>query len=193
MGLLDKVTKLGKKVISDVTSDESKEKAKEFIAGVPGFMSEVAKGVAETAKDVKEYVQDAVKDDEPVVATTTQEPVNQTACSNNEDTCDGTCNCTCREKLLKLLAKEFPQYTVKENVSPTTIGGTGKFMNYSIGVYSAETPKLFIMVIGKTTCAHREYRWSKQEAAKNGITMINFVDHYPNERDYIVNRLHKYL
>ena len=100
---------------------------------------------------------------------------------------------SCREKLLKVLEAEFPEYDVVENVSPATIGGVGRFMNYSIGVYKGETPKLFIMIIGKTTCAHREYRWSKEEAMKNHIEMINFVEHYPNTIAYITDRLHKYL
>lgn len=63
-------------------------------------------------------------------------------------------------------------------------------MNYSLDVYNGETPKLFIMIIGKTIYAHREYRFSKQEAEKNGITMINFIEHYPNEISYIEDRLH---
>ena len=96
-------------------------------------------------------------------------------------------------KLREVLASEFPSYTVKEDVSPTTIGGTGKFMNYSFAVYQGETPKLFMMIIGNTTCSHREYRWSKEQAAKAGVTMINFIKHEPNSVLYIKTRLHKYL
>ena len=96
-------------------------------------------------------------------------------------------------KLREVLASEFASYTVKENVSPATIGGTGKFMNYSFAVYQGETPKLFMMIIGKTTCTHREYRWSKEQAAKAGVTMINFMAHEPNSVLYIKTRLHKYL
>lgn len=104
-----------------------------------------------------------------------------------------TDNRDCREKLLGILSSEFAGYTVRENVSPATIGGSGRFMNYSLAVYSGETPKLFIMIIGKTTCSHREYRWSKDEAAKQGIPLINFIEHYPNETGYISQRLHRYL
>lgn len=96
-------------------------------------------------------------------------------------------------KLREVLASEFPSYTVKEDVSPSTIGGTGKFMNYSFAVYQGETPKLFMMIIGNTTCSHREYRWSKEQAAKAGVTMINFIKHEPNSVLYIKTRLHKYL
>lgn len=96
-------------------------------------------------------------------------------------------------KIRKVLAESFPQYEIKENVSPATIGGSGNFMNYSFGVYSAGTPKLFIMLVGKTTCSTRNYRWSKEQAAKSGVTMINFVKHYPNNVGYIKDRLQQYL
>jgi len=54
-------------------------------------------------------------------------------------------------------------------------------------------PKLFIMIVGKNTTTHREYRWSREQAERAGVTMINFVAHYPNEIPYIVDRLHQYL
>ena len=78
-------------------------------------------------------------------------------------------------------------------MSPTTIGGQGRFLDYSYGVYLGGDPKLFIMIVGKKTTSHRVYRWSKEEAAKKGITMINFVEHFPNKYDYVKNRLAQYL
>jgi len=97
------------------------------------------------------------------------------------------------KKLNDILAQKFPQYEVRYNVSPTEIGGTGKFMNYSMGIYQNGSPKLFIMITGKTTNTHRLYRWSKEQAAKAGITMINFVEHFPNRPEYVAERLAKYL
>lgn len=96
-------------------------------------------------------------------------------------------------KIRKVLAESFPQFEVKENVSPTTLGGSGRFMNYSFGVYFAGMPRLFIMLVGKTTCSTRLYRWSREQALKSSVTMINFVEHYPNEPEYIRNRLKQYL
>jgi len=98
-----------------------------------------------------------------------------------------------RVKLREVFASDFTGYEIRENVLPQTIGGTGKFMNYSFGVYSSGQPKLFIMVIGKTTCAKREYRWSKEQAEKAGVRLINFMEHEPNSVKYITQRLHKYL
>ena len=102
-------------------------------------------------------------------------------------------NLPCRDKILKILAEEFPEYTVYEELSPAALGGTGKFMNYSIAVAKDSVIQLVIMIIGKTTSTHREYRWSKEFALSHGMTFLNFVQHYPNRLDYISDRLHKYL
>lgn len=97
------------------------------------------------------------------------------------------------DKLRAVFAREFPQYEIKENVSPTTIGGTGEFMDYSFGVYENGVPKLFIMVVFSNDCARRTYRWSKEQAERAGVTMINFVAAFENRIDYIIDRLHQYL
>ena len=97
------------------------------------------------------------------------------------------------EKIAAVLAEEFPQYQVKTNVSPTTIGGKGRFLDYSFGIYEGGEPKLFIMLVGKTTCSSRMYRWSKEQAERSGVTLINFIEHYPNKPAYISRRLHLYI
>ena len=98
-----------------------------------------------------------------------------------------------RKEIEEIVAECFPQYELRRNVSPTTIGGQGRFLDYSYGLYHDGVPKLFIMIVGQKTCSHRMYRWSKEEAANKGITMINFVEHFPNQYDYVKNRLAQYL
>ncbi len=96
-------------------------------------------------------------------------------------------------KLRAVFQREFPQYEIREGVSPTTIGGTGNFMPYTFGVYENGQPKLFIMEVYNNTCRERLYRWSKEEAEKAGVPMINFVGLFENKIDYIIDRLHQYL
>ena len=96
-------------------------------------------------------------------------------------------------KLREVLASDFAAFTVRENVSPTEIGGTGKFLNYTYGVYSGGAPRLFIVVGGKSEFGRRTYRWSKQQAAAAGVPLINFWVAEPNSVPYITQRLHKYL
>jgi len=96
-------------------------------------------------------------------------------------------------KLRAVFRKEFPQYEIREEVSPTTIGGTGNFMPYTFGVYENGEPKLFIMEVYNNTCRERLYRWSKEQAEKAGVPLINFVAVFENRLDYIIDRLHQYL
>lgn len=180
MGLFDKLMKEGMKVINDVTSEENKEKASAIFGNLKEGLDDVIQqakengGGAGTSFDADRTapVQDAMAD------------------AYKEDAADGR---TCREKILQVLSDEFGQYSVREQVSPTEIGGTGRFMDYSIVVYDGDTPKLIMMLIGKTTTAHREYRWSREAAENRGYTFLNFVEHYPNTIEYITDRLHKYL
>ena len=177
MGLLDKLIKEGAEVLKDVASEENKQKAAEIFGSIKESIGEHAE---EFKQAVEEYKQERQQNSESI----------KYEDSMFEEVNDGT---TARERILKVLAEEFPNYTVKENVSPTEFGASGKFMNYSIVVYDGGAPKLIIMLIGKTTTSHREYRWSKEEAEKRGYTFINFIEHYPNTPEYISQRLHKYL
>lgn len=99
----------------------------------------------------------------------------------------------CRDKILQVLAEEFPRYTVYEDISPRDLGGEGNFMNYSIAVCEGNVIRLVIMIIGKTTTSHREYRWSREFAESHQIIFLNFIRHYPNSVQYISDRLHQYL
>ena len=49
------------------------------------------------------------------------------------------------------------------------------------------------MVVFSNDCALRTYRWSKEQAERAGVTMINFVAAFENRIDYIIDRLHQYL
>ena len=173
MGLLDKLVKEGAEILKEVATDENKEKATELLNSLKGAFEEHK----DEFRQFAESLQGEAKTEEYKE-------------SYFEEVDDGK---DCRQRILEILTNEFPQYTVKENVSPTTIGGTGRFMDYSIVVYDGETPKLVMMLIGKTTSYHREYRWSREEAEKKGIPFINFIRHYPNTPGYISDRLHKYL
>ena len=184
MGLLDKLIKEGAEALKDVASEENKKKAQDLFGSLKDSLEEHAEGLKKAVDELK---------DELGVPENTASESSASSAYIPEDYDYYADPKSCREKILEVIADEFPRYEVRENVSPTEIGGTGKFMNYSIVVYDGSLPKLFIMIIGKTTTAHREYRWSRQEAEKRGYTFLNFVEHYPNTAEYIKDRLHKYL
>jgi len=181
MGLFDKLLKEGADALKEAVSEENREKANALF----GALKET---LEEHTDELKTFVGEMKAEAEKAKEKAREEEAAREKLYETVE--DGK---TCRQRILEILAAEFPQYTVKEQVSPTTIGGTGKFMDYSIVVYDGDAPKLIMMLIGKTTTAHREYRWSRQEAEKNGYAFINFVEHYPNNPEYISTRLHKYL
>ena len=188
MGLLDKIKEAADAVsesvdgLKDLATEENKEKVSSLFDSLNSKLEEITGDENSTLGNIiNQAKEEAAKEKE------NQDKIDEIYAEDESD------DRTAKEKIVEVLSEEFSDYTIKYDVSPTTIGGTGRFMNYSIGVYDGDKPKLFIMLIGKTTTSHREYRWSKQEAEKNNITFLNFVEHYPNKKDYISERLHKYL
>ena len=96
-------------------------------------------------------------------------------------------------KLRNIIGNQFPAYELRENVSPSELGGPAEGMNYSFAVYDGQIPKLLLMIIGRNTCTHKDYKLSKAFAEQSGITMINFIEHFTNTVPYITDRLHNYL
>ena len=176
MGLFDKLLKEGLDAVKETLSDENKEKAKDVFNALKEQFSDE---FAEVKKAYEEYKTEQRNKEESIPQDSYEDPE------------DGK---TCRERILECLEKEFPQYHVAENVSPNELGGQGRFMDYSMLILDEDNRIcLIIMLIGKTTTAHREYRWSREFAEEKGVKLINFINHYPNRPEYISERLHKYL
>jgi uncharacterized protein YjbJ (UPF0337 family) len=192
MGLLDKILKEGADAIKDIASEENKKKAQDLFGSLKESLEEHKDDLKKAADELKNEFEKETGVSVSDAMQSIKDEASSSSCDSSvyEDYEDGM---TARQRILGILADKFPKYDVKENVSPATIGGTGRFMNYSIAVYDGNVPKLFIMLIGKTTTAHREYRWSRQEAEKRGYSFINFVEHFPNRPEYIEERLRKYL
>ena len=181
MGLFDKLIKeginavnAGKDAGNEVATEENKEKARELFGKIKETVADEVETLKKAAEDYREKQQK-----EETVTSDSYEPVN-----------DGK---TARQRILDILEEEFPQYHVTTDGSPVTLGGKGRFMDYSIVISNEEQIALIIMMIGKTTTAHREYRWSREFAEERGIKVINFINHYPNRPEYIIERLHRYL
>ena len=212
MGLFDKLIKDSVKAVNDIVKDvateENKEKAKNLFSSLKENISEgietvkndvlteenkekaknLFSSLKENLGDGVEALKEATREAREKKETVTADPEKEQEKYQEVD--DGL---TCQERIVRILHEEFPEYTVQQNVSPREFGGTGRFMDYSIVVYDGIAVKLIIMVIGKTTASHREYRWSREFAEANGYPLINFIRHYPNNPIYISERLHKYL
>ena len=98
-----------------------------------------------------------------------------------------------KEKTLEIIQKDFQDLSVEFDFSLNRLGWQGRFMNISIYIHKDEEPKLFIMVVGKTTPAHKEYIRSINEIKERNYKVIVFKKYLPIKEDYIVDRLHYYL
>ena len=197
MGFLDNLLKKGVKNIINNLVDETTDRISDVIEDTIGGKADESKTVnsssnantkVNTTADIPESVLremeetakqfDSYKDkfdnyDFGICATTTTMPV-MTRISN-------------------ILRTEYPEYEVKNNILPYTIGGKGMFRPYTYGLYLNGEPKAFIMVTDHNKEVRRAFRWSKEEAEKNGIPFINFLTQFPNTEEYIKNRLAQYI
>jgi hypothetical protein len=112
----------------------------------------------------------------------------------------------------EILATEFVTYNVRENVPVTDVAGfaNDEFQLYQTRprqVYKAEwgqpytflleqggSPKGVVMLgKGNSHNSKVKYLIARMYAKKLGIPYINFYTQMPNERDYVIGRIRKFL
>ena len=112
----------------------------------------------------------------------------------------------------EILRTEFSSYTVKENVPVTELVGyvNDEFKLYEdrpTQAYKAEWGKPYTFVLelmgtvkavvmlgnGNSHSRNVKYLISRMYAKKLGVPYINFYTQMPNERDYVVMRIQKFL
>jgi len=103
-------------------------------------------------------------------------------------------NRTLEQKLDAIFPAEFPSYQVQKDISPATMGATdAHLMPYSYVISQNGQVRLIVMRCDRNTCSTRAYRFSKEFALRNNITLINFLEQSPNEERYVIDRLHQYI
>ena len=112
----------------------------------------------------------------------------------------------------EIIATEFPQYGVAEDVPVTDLAG---FANdsfqlyetrpyqaykaewgapYTFVLYADGGPKGIVMLgSGHSHCSNVKYLIARAYAKKLGLPYINFYTQMPNERDYVIFRIRKFL
>jgi len=112
----------------------------------------------------------------------------------------------------EILATEFPQYNVRENVAVTDVAGfaSDEFKLYKsrpTQAYKAEWGQPYTFVLeqagslkgvvmlgnGHSHDSNVKYLIARMYAKKSGIPYINFYTQMPNERDYVIGRIRKFL
>ena len=112
-----------------------------------------------------------------------------------------------------ILKTDFPQYTLSRNVAVTDLAGNAadQFQLYKtrpVQTYKAEwgVPYTFVhnneagkpvgvvmLGSGHSHTQNVKYLISRMYAKKLGLPYINFYTQYPNERQYVVGRIRKFL
>lgn len=112
----------------------------------------------------------------------------------------------------EILSSEFPQYTTQHNVKVTDLAGfaTDEVQlyktrprqeykaewgePYTFVLYQGATPKGIVMLgAGDSHSRKVKYLISRMYAKKMGLPYINFYTQMPNERDYVVERIEKFM
>lgn len=112
----------------------------------------------------------------------------------------------------EILATAFPQYTIREKVAVTEVAGfaNDEFKLYETRptqAYKAEWGQPYTFVLeqigsikgvvmlgkGHSHDSNVKYLVSRMYAKKMGIPYINFYTQMPNERDYVIERIRKFL
>ena len=112
----------------------------------------------------------------------------------------------------EILATAFPQYTIREKVAVTEVAGfaNDEFQLYKTRprqAYKAEWGQPYTFVLeqmgaikgvvmlgnGHSHDSNVKYLIARMYAKKAGIPYINFYTQMPNERDYVIGRIRKFL
>lgn len=112
----------------------------------------------------------------------------------------------------EILATEFPQYSVREKVAVTDVVGfaNDEFKLYKsrpTQAYKAEWGQPYTFVLeqagsikgvvmlgnGHSHDSNVKYLIARMYAKKMGIPYINFYTQMPNERDYVIGRIRRFL
>lgn len=111
-----------------------------------------------------------------------------------------------------ILQAECPGLTIRENVPVTDIAGpvSGVFQlyksrpsqmykaewgkPYSFVLYDGAAPKAVVMLgAGHSHYSNVKYLIARMFAKKAGLPYINFYTQMPNERGYVVSRIHRFI
>ena len=145
-----------------------------------GFFEKLLK--KEARKFVSDIVDKAVSD----AATTVNDKVTDTV---REKTGFGK-NDNVFDKIKNVVAKEFPDYELRENVKAAELGGESGAASYTYGIYRDATPVIMINVfVDRNAYRLKRYRLAREAAEFSGVKHLSFFSHLPNEVSYITNRL----
>ena len=117
-----------------------------------------------------------------------------------------------RDYFRAIIASQYPLMTIKEDVPVTDIAGYAEDVfqiyetrpqqvykaewgqPYTFVLYSGGVPRGVVMLgKGHSHDENVKYLVARKYSQKAGLPYINFYTQMPNEREYVVSRLHRFL
>ena len=102
---------------------------------------------------------------------------------------------TMKQKFDDVLANEFANYTVKENVAIAEVNPNFKEVGgwaYPYALYNGDKLACVVMITPQGKYRTKGF-WYSQKAAQEGkVPFCNFLAHYPNEPTYVADRIKKF-
>jgi len=92
-----------------------------------------------------------------------------------------------KDYFAKILAENFSEYEVKQDISPASLGGGGR--NLDFGLYKGGTLKGVVVLVEHNRDNNKAYKDAKATCASKKIPFINFYLHMPNEKDFVIYRI----
>ena len=91
----------------------------------------------------------------------------------------------------EILASEFGQYQIRENVSLSEFGAQGR--PYDFGLLQNGQFAAVVVLAGHNKTRNHPYWNSEKKAQELNIPFINFYTHMPNERGFVINRINRLI
>ncbi len=170
-----------------------------------GNLGKAVSQVKDAIKDASEQINSQLGGEQPQQRPAPQPAVRQTYP-------ESTGEIKPKSYFAEIIAAEFPQYGVAEDVPVTDLAG---FANdsfqlyktrpyqaykaewgapYSFVLYADGGPKGVVMLgSGHSHCSNVKYLIARAYAKKLGLPYINFYTQMPNERDYVISRIRRFL
>ena len=145
-----------------------------------GFLDSLLK------RDSRKFVSDIVDKAVDNAASTVSNKISDTV---QEKTGFGK-NANVYDKIKQVVATEFTDCELRENVSATEMGAERGAASYTYGIYRNGAPVIMINVfVDRNAYSLKRYRLAKEAAEFSGVAHLNFFSHLPNEVSYITARL----
>lgn len=191
MGLLGDILKIaGKSAVSSAKREVSREAGRQVGQKVGNMVTDKIKditGVDTTGKSYNGSIsENSVSNSVPEEETVTR-PQNcgprqfnapRSSLSENDDTIRTA-------SVIRNALSGYSSYEVKEDYK---VAGDDA-MNASFAIFKDGAPKLYIMIVGRSTCSSHAYLEAKRKASSEGVQVVNFVEHFANEEKYVQDRI----